>query len=245
MFIVFSLIFSSKIIYAEESLGLDIFKNGDLPKEKQVELKEEMKKNRLEKRREMKKEIKNTRQEFQEKLAIKREENREILIKNKEDLKLRLQTIKDENKQSTVLNINENITKINERATDRLSNLISTIEEILEKIENKINIAKEQNLDTSPLELSIDEAKTKITETKNLIEIQAGKIYKIEVTNELNLRDEIKDIRNTFNDDLKNLQNKVRETHSFTRISAQKLGELLNTQEDKKTENQDDSEENQ
>ncbi|MDD3662490.1 MAG: hypothetical protein PHT84_01345 [Candidatus Pacebacteria bacterium] len=231
--LVFILVVSSGMVYAEESSKLNKFGVDNLFKAKQNELKESMKQNRLEEREEMKNEIKSARQEFQQKLEIKREENRETLIKNREDLKLKLQTIKDENKQSAILNINDNISKINERATNRLSNLINTIEEILGRIENRMNTLSEQGLDISLLEDSVNEAKMKIIEAKNSTEIQAGKIYNIEITDESNLREEIKNIRDTLQNDLKNLQNKVKEAHSYTKISAQKLVEIVNIQDDK------------
>lgn len=220
--VAFMIMVSGGIIYAGESSGLNKIGVDNLFKEK-------MRQDRLEEREEIRNEIKSARQEFQQKLEIKREENKEILIKNKENLRVKIQTIKDENKKEAVLNINENINKINERTTDRLNNLITIIEEILGRIENKMETAEGQGLDFSSLESSINEAKIKITEAKDLIEIQAGKIYKLEITNELNLREEVKIVRNALQDDLKNLQNKVKEAHSFTRTSAQKLVEILTT----------------
>lgn len=225
---VLSLMFLSGVVYAEDNTPLTgKSTNSSSFREQQKRAIDEIKQNREQERTEMKTVIQKTREDFKNQIEIKRQELKVKLSQNRETLKTRLEGIKDQRKQKTVLNVNDNITKINEIMTDRLNGLVDRIETALNNIEGRTNTAKDEGVDTSSVDTLIVEARAKISNARNSILNQAGKTYPIEAVDEATLKEVVKTVRDQFHSDLKAVQEIVKEAHASVIATVQTLGPLL------------------
>lgn len=160
------------------------------------------------------KKIQIQRQEFESQMQIRTEEMKKQRIEEKNQFRLDLQKIKDQRKQLATEKIIETIEALNKRLTNNLSEKINQIESVLGSIESRLNKAQDKNLETKAVEDQILKAKESISLVRDEILTQSNKSYLINITeNETLLREEMKDLRNRFNEDIKNLREKVKMVH--------------------------------
>jgi hypothetical protein len=160
------------------------------------------------------KKIQIQRQEFESQMQIRKEEMKKQRVEEKNKFRLDLQKIKDQRKQYATEKIIETIEVLNKRLTNNLSEKINQIESVLGSIESRLNKAQDKNLETKAVEDQILKAKESISLVRDEILTQSNKSYLISITeNETLLREEMKELRNRFNEDIKNLREKVKMVH--------------------------------
>lgn len=231
-FLFVGLLLAGGIVYAQgpQAGGPQMPPLGDNPNlmtEEQREKFQELKQQKAQEREEFREENQQKREDWQNKMVENREQAKNQLMANREALRAKLQAIKNEKKQNAVLNVSDNIEKINEKATDRLSNLVGNIEKVLNNIQTRVDKAKTDGLDITSVEIEINKAKAAISEAKDAISAQSGKTYTINVTNEKTLKEVVKTVRDTFHADIKAVQEKVKAAHEAVRNSAKTLASII------------------
>ncbi len=185
-------------------------------------------------------EMRKDHEDFATKLKNKREGIREEINTKREKLKNKLKNIKDTKKQEAVLRISDNINKINIKATDRISNFVKKLEDMLNIIKVLTNKVEAKGLDVSSARTAIANAESSIVNTKTLIDTQVGKTYTIDVTTESTLRETVKSVKENFKSDIENLHKEVKASHESVRnimkilknIKGESDGNQANTETD-------------
>lgn len=170
-------------------------------------------------------EAKDQRQAHKEAVAEKRAEAQKEFKAKREEFKEKLEDIKSARKQKILSNIDERIAKINEVRTDRLSEHLIKMSEILDRIEEKAA----QLDDPSDADEAIEEARAAIQTAQAAVEEQAGIQYVVEITDEESLRADAKLVVDAFKSDIKAVVALVKDAHKETREAAQELGDIKST----------------
>lgn len=238
----------SYVVYAEENPARDNLRNRDRNGEevKDKERKEEADKTAFELRIEQ---IKEKRESYKEEMGVKKEEMRLKVTEMKANFKEEIKKIKDENKKISAEKIVDTIQALNEKLTNNFSDKINQIENVLVSIESRINKAKEKGIDVSSAETQALKAKDVIAQAREAISVQASKVYEVNITSEATLKAEMKNLRDTFRNDIKAVHEKVKMAHVAVRDTATTLAKIPNIEDDKvSTESsssvEDDSEKN-
>lgn len=186
---------------------------------------EEFEKNRAELR-----ELMNQKRiELQNQIQQKREELKQERLEFQNQLRERLEKIKDERKRLIVERIYQMINTLNERVTNHYLNVLNQLEEKLERIESRTAKAKLNNIDTTQVERKISEAQDAIDKAREAVKNQAQKIYSPpQITSEENLRENVGKLRKELHDDLKKVENLVKEARDKVREAAVTLAQIRN-----------------
>lgn len=104
-------------------------------------------------------------------------------IKLKEQtFKVRLTKLHDENKRTALLKLDTKISSISGRATIVMTNAIEKMTNILNKVEEKEMVAKDQGINTTSLDAAIADAKAALASASAAVTAQSNKVYDIPVT---------------------------------------------------------------
>ena len=179
-------------------------------------------------REEIKKIIEENQNAFRARLENKREELKRKIEQLRERLRAQLkERIKNEAKREIVERVYQRINELNERMTNHYLNVLEKLEKILERIESRTAKAKLNNLDTSKVEVAIEEAKTAIFKAKEGVKTQAGKVYQPpEITDETTLKTKIGLLRKQLHDDLKSVEKLVKEAREAVRKAFVLLAQI-------------------
>lgn len=173
------------------------------------------------------KKIQTQRQEFESQMQIRKEEMEKKRIEERNQFRLDLKKIKDQRKQLATERIIETMDTLNKRLTNNLSEKINQIESVLGSIESRLNKAQDKNLETKDVEDQILKAKESISLAREEILTQSNKSYLINITeSESLLREEMQDLRNNFNIDIKALREKVKMVHFEVKEAAIMLAKI-------------------
>lgn len=115
----------------------------------------------------------------------------------------KVQTIKDDSKKTTVSDIQAKLTQINTKRTDAMTAQLNKMIDLLQRIISKGTDLKNAGKDTSSLDSAIAAAQSAITAAQTAVTNQAGSQYVITITNEQNLKNDVKTTFTSFESDLK------------------------------------------
>ncbi|HRR05626.1 MAG TPA: hypothetical protein P5325_02375, partial [Candidatus Woesebacteria bacterium] len=149
------------------------------------------------------------RQETRENIERIREENRGLIEQRRLTLKEQLGVLQDQRKAPIVERIYDNLNRLNDQIVTRLLAKIDQIEEVLERVKSRTDKAQEAGLDVSGVREAIAVAEEAIEKTRTTAETQAGEIYEITISDEANLRTDVKPVRDQLQSDLEALRQQV------------------------------------
>lgn len=163
--------------------------------------------------------------DFQADRAQKIEEMKISIKEEKNALKEKLKVIKDQRKQQVVERIDERINSINEVRTNRFLKLLEKFEDFLDRISARADLLEKEGKNVSSVRTAVSDAESAITASRSAIEEQAKKIYKIVITTEGNLGNDVSASVKARQNDLKTVGETVRKAHEAIRkaLSALKL----------------------
>jgi hypothetical protein len=156
-----------------------------------------------------------------------REEVRIKISERQEELRTRLQAVRDENKQRIILRIYEQLNQLNQRITSHFQNVLDQIESVLARIEERAGQAAERGLDTGSVEAAIISAQETIDAAKTEVAAQAAKIYEFEPSAEESLRPDITALKNDLRADLEHTRGYVLAARESVRNAAILLGQVI------------------
>lgn len=130
---------------------------------------------RMEKKKEVKESIEENREEAKAKFETRRTA-----------FQAKLATIKDTKKRLAADRINTNLSKINEKRTDKMVEALTRLNEYLTKLENK-TASYNEDLNTASADAALVLAQGALTKAETAIATQAGKEYIATITDEATL----------------------------------------------------------
>lgn len=186
--------------------------------------------------------IKTQREEFKKEFEIKKEETKVKVEEMKKNLKEDLVKIKDEKKKLSTEKILEIIQDLNIKFTNKLSENVDQIENVLVSIESRISKAETKGLDVTPAKQEAEKAKLAIQSAREAITLQTTKVYGANITDEETLRAEMKKLRDLFKADIKIAHEKVKLAHTAVKNTAVALAKIDKIDDDSNdSENEDES----
>ena len=155
------------------------------------------------------KQVRQERQETRENIERIREENRGLIEQRRLALKEQLRLLEDQRKVPIVERIYDNLNRLNDQIVIQLLAKIDQIEEVLERVKSRTDKAQEAGLDVGGVREAIAVAEEAIEKARTTAETQAGKIYEIIISDEANLRTDVKPVRDQLQSDLEALRQQV------------------------------------
>ncbi|MFA9289070.1 MAG: hypothetical protein ACEQSA_04280 [Weeksellaceae bacterium] len=150
--------------------------------------------------------------ERKEQMSIKREEFTEKMTE-----------IKDTRKQAVLENLDERVVIINKAITDRMLKNLDKMEEILARLQVKVDAAE---TDTTVAQTSIDEAEIAIDAARASVEDQQAKEYVIEISNETAVKTDAKTFIQELKTDLKTVHEVVKGARQAVVLVAREVAKL-------------------
>lgn len=181
---------------------------------------EELRQRNLESREALRRQIEERKEGLKVRKEEKKQELKDQMEQNRKELKKQLGKVKDERKKETVERINAQIGELNERLTNHYLNVLEKFEGLLVRIAERADNAEEKGIDVSAVRTAINEANLSIAAAKEAIEIQSGKIYTIDVTNEKGLKNDVGITRRAFHSDIVSVRETVKVAHDAVRNST-------------------------
>lgn len=170
--------------------------------------------------------LKQMREEFQNKIRAVKEELKTKLEEAKNKLQVKLQKVKDRKKADSVVKINDQLQKLNERWTDHFSDVLDKLSDILIKIGGRTDKLSANGVDVASVKNLMDTASTTISSARAAIAVQAAKVYTLNVTTEANLKTDVGKTRQALHSDLVKLRDVVFSARDAVHNAAQELGKV-------------------
>lgn len=196
--------------------------------QERAEIKTEIRDARNAAKNEFREAIEANRNEFRNTIEQKREELKAKIEMEKEQLRERLMKIKDGKKREIVERISQQIADLNKKITDHFSDALVKLENVLVNINDRADKTEAKGLNVDSVSLAINSAKSKIENARVAIQTQASKLYSITVSSENALKLDVGVSRQALQNDLKQLQNVVRETKNAVHDAATTLAGIVN-----------------
>ncbi|MBI2036672.1 hypothetical protein HYT17_03515 [Candidatus Microgenomates bacterium] len=149
------------------------------------------------------------RQELIENKQVRQEEKKQRIASKTAELKARLAEFRDKKKTALVEKINNSLNTVNDRQTAAMQKHLEKMEELLTKLEERVNNKAAEGKDTSSASAALASSATSIALAKSAVEAQAGKDYTIQVSSESAVRTDAKAARDALHADLKQVRQLV------------------------------------
>lgn len=170
-------------------------------------------------------EQKNNIQDLRKNLQEKRLEAKNAIEQKRETLKNDLAKIKDQRKAQTVVKIDSNLEQINEARTNKLMDSLGKIEQVLQKVIDRIAKLESSGQDVSAIKTAIENAKTAIATGKTAIGAQSAKVYKITITEENKLKTDVSSAVKSLQGDIAMAREAVRKAHEAVKTAIASLNQ--------------------
>jgi hypothetical protein len=117
-----------------------------------------------------------------------RQEMQAQFQKERADFKVKLAALKDQRKQATMSAITERFTTINTNQTEKMTQSLTKLSQILDRLSSQSAEAKNAGKDMTTVDAVIGEAKQAIETSQAAVTIQAGKQYIPQITDETQVK---------------------------------------------------------
>ncbi len=171
--------------------------------------------------------IRENRKDFLESLKDRREEAREEFKNRREELKDKLEDMRDKRKASLVEKISENCQKINEKRTERMSQMLEKLGSILENVANRANAAEATGKDVSSVDTAVAAAETAIADAQAAVEAQAAVQCVVTINSESTAKNDVGATISGLQSDLKAVYEKVIAARKAVGAAIKALGLML------------------
>lgn len=171
------------------------------------------------------------RRDLQAELKEKRAAAKEEFAQRRADFKEKVSEIKDKRKQSLVTRIDSKLASVNKNMTDQLVKSIDRMSAVLEKIEARAAGIREEGVDTSTFDLTIEKANNAVANAQTSVSSQAGKEYVAEIEDEDSLKSTVGDAFSSLRADLKATHEVVKTAKEAVIAAAKELKVLIQSQQ--------------
>lgn len=148
-------------------------------------------------------------------------------ITKRQEYKQRLSEIRDKKKAAILERIDNKITTLNKKHTDRFNKLLEKLTSILSRIETKADDIKTDGVNVSTVDVAVQNAKDAIAVAQREITEQSGKDYVIEIDEENNLGSVVSSALNEFRKDMAIIRDSVKVARDAVFEAAKTLREVV------------------
>lgn len=163
---------------------------------------------------------------FKAKLQALKEEVREGMASRKELMRERLQAFKDGGKADIAAKVDASLSAINERRVAFFEAAVDRIEDVLGIIVARADRAEQEGGDVAGVRARVTQAEDAIAAAREGIAEQAGYDYTVTVSEEAEIRADVKKERDALQEDLEELRELVRAAHQAVRAAADELKDV-------------------
>lgn len=174
-----------------------------------------------------KNELSKIREERETKIQEIKINTQKIIFEKREAIRSQLGKINDKRKTQIVENTDRKLEKISETRTNHLFNVLNDLEKVLAKINVRIDAAQERGVDVSSAKKAADDAGKAIVAARAAVEAQVGKVYKMTITEESKLKNDVEKTARNLQNDLKQVRIIVQSAHDAVRKAAVALARAL------------------
>ncbi len=176
--------------------------------------------------------MQDTREKLKERMDGAKENTREALGQKKEELKERIQNFRNEGKKRASENLLERMNTLNYNATDRYLRHLNSLEEILNKVEDRSRKLEAEGVDIFSVTAAIERIRNLISSAEEDLARQKETIYPPEITTEEALREVFSAAKETLRNDLEAVHRKIVEIREAIRQTFSTLKSLAVQVED-------------
>ncbi len=172
----------------------------------------ELKKEREQARNDFKNMLKNIRIDKEtaaKELQLRRKEAIDTYKEEREQFKVKLETIKDQKKKVIVEKLDAGLSERNKNWVDHWTNVLTKLSDILARIKSRADKAQAAGHDIGSVNAAIQAAEDAITSAQTAINNQASKDYVVNISTEKNLGQGVKTTLSQFKTDTKAVLEKV------------------------------------
>ena len=145
----------------------------------------------------------------------------------RQEYKQRLSEIRDKKKSAILERIDNKITTLNKKHTDRFNKLLEKLTSILSRIEAKADDIETDGVNVSTVDVAVQNAKDAIAIAQREITEQTGKDYVIEIDEENNLGSVVSSALNEFRKDMAIIRDSVKVVRDAVFEAAKTLREVI------------------
>ena len=154
------------------------------------------------KREELKKNLETKREEAKERLETVRKEAQEKAKTAREEFKTKIKQVRDEKKRLTAERLEEQLNRLNKRWTDHFTNVLNHLENVLAKIEIRIQKAQANGHDVAAVKAAVEKARVAVKTARDVVVVQAAKVYTVKFESEDKLRTAFRAVKEQLHKDL-------------------------------------------
>jgi hypothetical protein len=132
--------------------------------------------------------------------------------KERDDFKVKVAALKDQRKQATMSAITERFTTINTNQTERMTQSLTKLSQILDRLSSQSAEAKNAGKEMTTVDAAIGTAKQAIETSLAAVTIQAGKQYIPQITDETQIKQSAATIFTQLKNDLETTRKTVQAT---------------------------------
>jgi|GEM_PF-3170623 len=156
--------------------------------------------------------------EFKTDLEARREEAKAKFETKREEFEAKMAEMKDEKKAAIIERVDTRLREKNADLTDRLLKHLVTVSEILDRIETRAS-----EVGNTDVEGAVADARTAIEEAQAAVEVQAGKVYIVTITDEETAKTAVSTVVEEFRSDIKATAETVKAARKSTVEAARVL----------------------
>lgn len=177
--------------------------------------------------------IENDKENFQNEINAERakSENVNTIQTRKDELKIKLQKIKDGIKKTTIERIDQNIADLNSRMTTHYVNVLNQITDVLKRIVSRTDTVQTNGKDVTAVRIVIAAAQDAITAARGMVAAQVSKVYSINIVSNTTLKGDVGATRQALGVDLKKAEDSVKAARSAVQQAAVALGQIQSVDE--------------
>lgn len=170
-------------------------------------------------------------QEARDALEASRAARKAAIDEARAEFRENLTAIRDAQKRRILEHLGDRLEQINERWTGHFDNVLARLSEILVKIGTRADKLEVDGRDVASVRDAITDAEAAIDTAQDLVNSQAGNSYIIDITDEENLKDDVKSVRDKLHEDLTAARSAVKTAREAVHNAFQALKDVR-SQED-------------
>lgn len=163
----------------------------------------------------------------QDRVQERVQNRRENAAQKRQEMKKRLEVIRDEKKKVAVERIDTKIVNMNKNHTERFMAVLDKLQSILNRVSQKASEVKANGKDTAVLDSSIVSAQAAIDSAKAAVLAQATKTYAIQISDEATLRNSVGTTVSQFRKDLRDVHKTVVEAKQSVQKAVSELARIV------------------
>ncbi|GEM_PF-3463964 len=175
--------------------------------------------------------VKEKREALKDEIEKEREAVKGKIEANRKALKVKLKTIKDESKRGVVETLSGKFDALNAERVRHFGEALDKLGLVLGRINDRAAKAKTGGKDVAAVETAAAAAQKAIDDARTAVTAQAGKVYKVTVTTEAKLKDDLKKVRDLYQADIKAVEEKVKAAREAVHTVATTLAGIPGIEE--------------